>query len=55
MKTKTAVEHFGSKKKLAQFLDIWPENISRWGEYVPERRAYELEVRTEGKLKAKED
>jgi transcriptional repressor of cell division inhibition gene dicB len=52
MRTETAVKFFGSKRKLAEFLNIWPENVSRWGEYVPPARAYELEVRTGGKLKA---
>ena len=52
MKTKDAVEYFGGVKKLAEFLDIWPHNISRWGESVPASRAYELEVRTQGDLKA---
>ena len=55
MKTKKAIEHFGSVKKLAEFLDIWPHVIYRWGEDVPKARAYELEVRTKGTLKVKED
>lgn len=52
MKTKDAIKHFGGIKQLAEALDIWPHNISRWGEYVPKSRAYELEVRTGGALKA---
>ena len=52
MKTKEAVAYFGSIRALAEFLNIWPHNISRWGEYVPRHRAYELEVRTGGSLKA---
>ncbi|AGH31802.1 transcriptional regulator [Salicola phage CGphi29] len=52
MKTKDAVAYFGSIRQLAEFLDIWPHNISRWGERVPRHRAYELEVRTNGALKA---
>lgn len=55
MKTKDAIEHFGSIKALAEFLEIWPHNISRWGEEVPKQRAYELEVRTNGALKVSED
>jgi DNA-binding transcriptional regulator YdaS (Cro superfamily) len=55
MKTKDAIDYFGGIKELANFLGIWPHNISRWGEFVPEARAYELEVKTEGKLKAESE
>ena len=55
MKTQDAIDHFGGILPLATFLGIWPHNISRWGEEVPESRAYELEVRTNGALKAKAD
>ena len=54
MKTQTAIKHFGSVKKLAKFLDIWPHVIYRWGDEVPKARAYELEVKTKGELKAEE-
>ena len=52
MKTRDAINHFGGIKKLAQALGIWPHNISRWGDDVPKARAYEIEVKTKGKLKA---
>ena len=52
MKTEDAVKHYGSIKKLADELGIWPHNISRWGEFVPMARAYEIEVKTNGALKA---
>jgi DNA-binding transcriptional regulator YdaS (Cro superfamily) len=55
MKTKDAIDYFGGIKELANFLGIWPHNISRWGEFVPDARAYELEVKTEGKLKAESE
>jgi len=54
VKTKDAIKHYGGIKPLADALGIWPHNISRWGDEVPEARAYELEVKTGGKLKAKE-
>jgi hypothetical protein len=53
MKTADAIEFFGGIKELAKVLEIWPHNISRWGEKVPTSRAYELEVKSNGKLKAK--
>lgn len=51
MKTKEAVKHFGGIKQLADVLDIWPHNISRWGDTVPIARQYELEVKSGGRLK----
>ena len=54
MKTKDAIEHYGGIKQLAEALGIWPHNISRWGEFVPAARAYEIEVKTKGALKARE-
>jgi len=52
MKTQQAIEHFGGIKQLADALGIWPHNISRWGEYPPMGRQFEIEVKTEGALKA---
>lgn len=52
MKTKEAIEYFDGIKPLADALGIWPHNISRWGEYPPMERQYELEVKTKGNLKA---
>lgn len=52
MKTKDAIKAMGGIKALADSLGIWPHNISRWGETVPMARQYELEVKTNGKLKA---
>jgi hypothetical protein len=52
MTTKEACDHFNGPRGLAEFLGIWPHNISRWGEHPPKERQYELEVRTNGALKA---
>lgn len=52
MTTKEAIEHYGSLKALADTLGVWPQVIYRWGKYPPMARQYELEVRTNGKLKA---
>lgn len=53
MKTADAIKHYGSIKALAVALDIWPHTIARWGDTVPKARQYELEVKTNGTLKAK--
>ena len=52
MTTDEAITFYGTKKALAQALDIWPHVISRWGKYPPMARQYELEVKTRGELKA---
>ena len=52
MKTQEAIDYYGSVKKLADALGIWPQTIYTWGETPPMARQYELEVKTEGALKA---
>jgi hypothetical protein len=52
MKTEEAIAYYGSLKKLADVLDVWPQVIYQWGEKPPMSRQYELEVKTEGTLKA---
>jgi len=51
MKTKHAIKHFGSKRKLADALNIKASSIYDWGPTVPKLRQYELEQITQGKLK----
>jgi hypothetical protein len=50
--TEEAIKHFGGLKKLADALQIWPQVIYRWGDRPPMARQYEIEVKTEGKLRA---
>ena len=52
MKTQEAIDYYGSIKKLADALGIWPQTIYTWGETPTMARQYELEVKTGGKLKA---
>lgn len=52
MKTQEAVDFFGGVKELASKLKIWPHVIYRWKEYPPMSRQYELEIKTNGALKA---
>ena len=52
MKTEEAVAHYGGVKKLADALGVWPQVVYAWGERPPMSRQYELEVKTEGQLKA---
>ena len=52
MTTEEAIKYFGGLKKLADALSIWPLVIYRWGDRPPKARQYEIEVKTEGKLRA---
>lgn len=52
MTTQQAIDYFGSRKALAQALDIWPHSISRWGQRPPELQQYRIEKLTDGKLRA---
>lgn len=55
MKKKDVIDHFGSIKKAADALGIWPQAVYSWGENVPDTMAYKVEVITGGKLKAVSD
>lgn len=52
MKTKDAAMYFGSKKKLADALNISPGAVTMWGDHVPESRQYQIQVLTKGALMA---
>lgn len=52
MKTADAIEHFGTLQKLADSLGIRRQSVYDWGEEVPELRAYQLQVLTDGALRA---
>lgn len=52
MKKKTALKHFGGTVKLASALGISPQSISQWPQDVPKGRAFQIELLTQGELKA---
>jgi len=52
MKTKDAIKHFGSPKNLAKALGISKQAVSQWGTYLPEGKAFKLQVMTGGALVA---
>jgi len=52
MKKTDVINYFGTQEKTAQALNISQVSVSRWGEYIPRLRAYEIERLTNGKLKA---
>jgi hypothetical protein len=37
-----AVRYFGSKAELARRLDVTPQALTKWTEYLPELRAFEF-------------
>jgi len=50
MKTKDAIEYFGSVSNLAKALKISQPAVSQWGKYVPEGKGFKLQVMTGGLL-----
>ena len=53
MKTSEAIQFFGSQVALKQALKLKArQTIHAWGEYPPEGRQYQIEVLTDGKLRA---
>lgn len=51
MTTDEAIAYFGSRKKMADSLEIWPHGTYRWGEYPPKLRQFEIERISQGELK----
>lgn len=47
-----AIDFFGSKSGLAKALNIGRPAVTNWGDTIPESRQFQIEVITEGKLKA---
>lgn len=52
MKLSEAVAIFGTEAELARKLGIKPQAVYQWGDKVPMRRQYQLQLLTKGKLKA---
>jgi hypothetical protein len=46
-----AIQHFGTATALARALNITVQAVSDWGDFVPEGRAYKLQVVTGGLLR----
>ncbi|MBD1553595.1 Cro/CI family transcriptional regulator [Pseudomonas typographi] len=51
MKTREAVGHFGSKRKLAEALGITPAAVSLWGESIPRLRQYQIQLISGGAVR----
>jgi DNA-binding transcriptional regulator YdaS (Cro superfamily) len=52
MRTEEAIKHFGTAAELARQLGISRQSVHDWGDTVPEGRAYQIEVITNGALRA---
>lgn len=52
MKLNEVAAFFGSKRKLADALGVFPSAVTQWGETIPVGRQYQIEVITGGKFKA---
>lgn len=55
MTTQEAMDFLGGRRQLAELLGIWPQVIYSWGDEPPMARQYELQVKTDGALKARKD
>ena len=45
IKTSDAIDFFGSKADLARACGVSPQALTKWGEYIPGLRAYQLRDR----------
>ena len=50
MKTADVIKHYGSIKKASQKLDIFPQTIYAWGDTVPDKMSYKIQVLTNNVL-----
>ncbi len=55
MKTQEAIDYWGGVKNLADDLNTWPQTIYQWGEYPPMGRQYEIEIKSDGQLRAEKE
>ena len=49
------VAHFGSKKNIASALGVTPSAVSLWGREIPALRQFQIQMVTDGELKAKRE
>lgn len=52
MQKHDVLEHFGSITAIAKAIGVSHAAVSKWDETIPQGRAYQIEVLTDGKLKA---
>ena len=50
MKKETAVNHYGSERKISQVLGISHQAVNAWGEVVPIKKAWLMVKDTDYKL-----
>lgn len=52
MRKSDVIEYFGSVSAVANALELTTQAVSMWPEIVPRNRQWQIDVLTEGKLKA---
>jgi transcriptional repressor of cell division inhibition gene dicB len=52
MRKKAVIKKFGSAAALARALGITRQSVHDWPDEIPEGRQYQLEILTNGELKA---
>ncbi|QPI64443.1 Cro/CI family transcriptional regulator [Vreelandella venusta] len=55
MRKSDVIEYFGSVKAVANALELTSQAVSMWPETVPRNRQWQIDVLTEGKLKAQRE
>jgi len=52
VKTADAIAYFGSVRALADAIRVTPQAIYLWGELVPQRRSFQIQVLSKDALRA---
>jgi hypothetical protein len=52
MHTHQVIEYFGTQQAVADALGIKQSSVAGWGEFPPDLRQLQIEMLTDGKLKA---
>lgn len=56
MTTQDAIDFYGGdRNRLAAALGVWVSATYQWGEFPPIGRQYQLEILSDGKLKAERE
>lgn len=50
MKTEDVIKTVGGMRVLCEMLRCHRSSVYQWGEFVPEARQYEIEIKTGGEL-----
>ena len=52
MKLQKVIKYYGNKSNIAKALGLHRSAITNWGDAIPQFRQYQIQILTNGKLKA---